>query len=661
MINRINELREMLNKYAQAYYKDDNPQVSDFDYDVLYNELLDLEKRYPEYYDPNSITQRVGGEVLDAFVKVKHPNAMYSLGNAYNLEDLKAFQQRVENEVGKCFYCAELKIDGLAISLHYKDGVLIQALTRGDGEVGENVTNNVKTIRSLPLIIDEKRNIEIRGEVFLSKSQLLKINKKRLLEGLEKFANCRNAAAGSIRQLDSKVAASRSLDGYWYQVVNPLDLSLKLHSESLEYLNELGFKTNKLRLVSKDMDEIFKFIMDVESKRSELDYDIDGVVVKVDSLIAQEQLGHTIKVPKWAIAYKFKAEEVESELLEIFLTVGRTGKVTPNARLKNVFVGGTNVGFAQLHNEDYINDKDIRVGDTVIVRKAGDIIPEVYAIVKDKRKADSIKWKFPKRCPNCDSELHRLMGESDTYCFNPDCSARVVESIVHFASRDCLNIDGFGEQTVKNFYEIGWIKKIEDIFHLENFKEEIINTKGYGKKSYQRMIDGVEEAKKQPFEKLLCGLGIRHIGEKASRLLANTFIDIDNLMKASVEDIANIYEMGEAKALSVNYFFKDSKNQELIEELRLVGCNLKSEVKEIKKSYFTGKKIVLTGTLTTMSRKNAEKLIIEFGGKCTSSVSRETDLVIYGESAGSKLAKAEALGVKCINEIEFNGILDGGK
>jgi len=654
---RIEELRKLLSDYAKAYYSDDKPLVTDQQYDELYNELLALEKQYPEYNDENSITQRVGGEVLEGFEKVKHPFSLYSLANAYNYQELLSYDERVKNSVGNSEYCVELKIDGLSISLHYLDGKLNMALTRGDGEIGENVTNNVKTIRTLPLVIEDKRALEVRGEVYLSKKQLQIINEERETEGLEPFVNCRNAAAGSIRQLDSRIAASRKLDGFWYQIPQALQLGFKKHSDSLDWLDDLGFVTNQKRVICKDISEVQSFIEQIELIRHDLPYDIDGIVIKVNSLLAQEELGYTIKVPKWAIAYKFRAEEVQSVIEDIFVTVGRTGKVTPNAKLTRVFVGGTNVSAAQLHNEDYIRDKDIRIGDTVVIKKAGEIIPEVVQVVIEQRKVNSEIYKFPENCPNCNSVLHRLKDESDIYCFNPDCSARVVESIIHFASRNCLNIEGFADKTVEQLYNLGWLKKIEDLFHLDRFKEKIIATNGFGAKSYGKMIESIEKAKKQPLEKLLFGLGIRHIGEKASQILVREFGSLENIMKAEVKDIAAIYDMGEVKAMSIYYFFKDEKNLLLIEELKSVGFNMSQELKEVKPSFFNNKKVVLTGSLTQYSRLQAQEILRALGATAISAVSKETDIVIYGEAAGSKLVKAQQLGVKCMSETEFMELL----
>lgn len=657
MKQRIVELRKLLNEYSYAYYTADNSLVSDAQYDILYNELLALERQYPEYHDPNSITQKVGGEVLAAFEKVKHPNAMYSLGNCYNYEDLLAFDTRVVNEVGVVSYCVELKIDGVAMSLLYRNGLLYQALTRGDGEFGENVTSNVKTIKALPLAITNNNDIEIRGEVYLSKKQLEKINSQRKQESLELLLNCRNAASGSVRQLDSKVAAKRNLSAFWYQVIAAESLEFTAHSETLNWLDSLGFVTNSLRKVCINIQEVWDFILNISEQRFLLGYDIDGVVVKVDSLEAQMQLGYTIKVPKWATAYKFPAQVVESIIEDIFVTVGRTGKVTPNAKLRSVFVGGTNVAAAQLHNQDYIASKDLRIGDTVLVRKAGDIIPEVYKVVLEYRTDAAKVWEFPKNCPDCNSELHRLAGESDHFCFNPDCPARVMESIIHFCSRDCLNIDGFGEKTIQHFYHLGWLTKIEDLLSIETHQQDIIDTKGYGEKSYQRIISGLTAAKLLPFDKVLNGLGIRHIGEKASKILAKEFGGIDNLMAANVEQIANIYDMGGVKAASIKFFLDDEKNGKLIQKLKAAGFIMHSEKQEVSQSYFSNMRIVLTGTSTKLQRQQAQTILEKLGANCSGSVSKETSLVIFGDKAGSKLVKAQQLGVKCIDEVEFLQLL----
>ncbi len=657
MRERIEELRNLLDKYARAYYSEDQPLITDQEYDLLYNELVALELQYPEYYDPNSITQRVGGEVLAAFAKVRHPRPLYSLGNAYSYEDLVNFDQRVQSFQQDFQYCVELKIDGLAIALHYNHGKLQQALTRGDGEVGENVTANVKTIRTLPWKIAEEREIEIRGEVYLSKKQLEIINAQRSQENQEIFMNCRNAAAGTIRQLDSKIAAARKLDAFWYQVPQARDLGFVLHSEALNWLDELGFVTNKQRHLCKNIAEVWQLIREFEVSKKNFEYDIDGVVVKVDNLSLQEELGYTIKVPRWAIAYKFKAEEVESVIEDIVITVGRTGKITPNARMKPVLLAGTTVANAQLHNEDYIANKDIRIGDTVLVRKAGEIIPEVVNVVLAKRKSDSVVYRFPTICPHCGSSLYRLSGESDRYCFNTDCPARVVESLIHFASRNCLNIAAFGEKTVAQFYHNGWLRNIADIFHLERFAQEIIASKGFGAKSYTKIKEAVEKAKTQSLEKLLFGLGIRHIGEKAAQILVKEFGSMDNIMAAEIEQIAAIFDMGEVRAQSVYYFFRDEKNVKLINELKTAGFKMQGEDRELRTSYFNNKKVVLTGSLELFTRQQATELLRWLGAQSNSSVSKETDVVIYGEAAGSKLVKAQQLGVKCMSENEFMELL----
>ncbi|MFV0255670.1 MAG: NAD-dependent DNA ligase LigA [Erysipelotrichaceae bacterium] len=657
MKDRIIALRETLNKYALAYYSDDQPLISDAEYDDLYNELLLLEQKYPEYYDANSITQKVGGIVSSGFEKFEHINNMYSLANAYSLADLMAFDQRIQKEVGEVEYCVELKIDGLAMCLHYQQGELLRAVTRGDGTIGECVTNNVKTIKSLPLVIAEDKTLEIRGEVYLSKKQLIKINQERASNNQELFVNCRNAAAGSIRQLDSTVAASRNLSAFWYQLITD-KTELSTHSERLDYLDKLGFKTNSERKIIKNIQEVYDYVLAIEKNRNNYEYDIDGVVIKVNNIKQQNKLGFTIKVPKWAIAYKFKAEEVETIVEDIFISVGRTGKATPNAKLKPVFVGGSNVSYAQLHNEDYVNAKDIRIGDSVIVRKAGDIIPELKEVILSKRSQGSIKWEFDKLCPECESKLIRLDGESDTFCFNNDCPARVVESIVHFTSRDCLNIDGFGEKTVRQLYELGWLKKIEDLFYLSRYQEEIIKTKGFGQKSYNKMIVGLENAKKQSLDKLINALGIRHIGAKASKVLANSFSNLSELMIADENTLASISDMGVVKAKSLRYYFQDPKNQLLIKEIIKYGFNTKGITTKVIDSIFANKRVVVTGTLSNYSRKNIEELLSSLGADVTSSVSKNTDYVIFGASAGSKLAKANQLNVKTISEEEFMILLE---
>ncbi|MGB4984600.1 MAG: NAD-dependent DNA ligase LigA [Erysipelotrichaceae bacterium] len=657
MENRIKELRKLLNEYAYQYYVLDNATISDYDYDQLYHELEQLELQYPQFDDDNSITKKVGGKVLDSFNKITHNQVMLSLGNAFSYEDLLAFDQRVVSEVGKVQYMVEVKIDGLAMSVTYKNGKFVQGVTRGDGLVGEDVSSNVKTIRSLPLEISFVKDLEIRGEVFMAKSTLQKINDQRETLGLDLFMNCRNAAAGSIRQLDSKVAASRNLDAFWYYVPQGEELGFTKHSDSLNYLDELGFKTNNLRKLCNSIEEVYEYIQYMDIHRDELSYDIDGMVIKVDDLEKQKLLGNTIKVPKWAIAYKFKAQEVESEILDIFLSVGRTGKITPNAQLKSVLISGSNVSFAQLHNEDYIRNKDIRIKDKVLVRKAGEIIPEVYQVILEKRPNDAIIYDFPKSCPSCGSPIYRLEDESDYYCINTDCPSRIIGSIVHFSSKECFDIDSLGERTITILLENGWVKSIEDLFTLDKFKEQIIEFPGFGLKSYQKIIDGIEDSKKKSLESLIYSLGIRHIGKKASLLLAKHFLDLFSLMTSSFEQLSEIKDIGDISAKSIINYFTDDKNKRLVQCLIDVGYNTLYLGKSDENTIFSNKVVVLTGTLVNYNRKELTDLLQSLGANVTSSVSKKTDMVIFGAESGSKLEKATKLGVKCINEDQLLELL----
>lgn len=653
MLERVKELRRLLDQYSLEYYTYDKPSVPDSEYDRLYNELKDLEEKHPEWYDPNSITQRVGGKVLDAFNKITHKRQMLSLGNAYNYEDLKAFEQRVVDAVGPVDFEVELKIDGLAMSLTYINGTFVQAVTRGDGIVGEDVSNNVRTIRNIPMHIDLQDEIEIRGEIYMPKSSFERVNEERRLNGEEEFANPRNAAAGSIRQLDSSVAASRGLDGFWYHVCEA-NKWVNTHSASLEMLDRFGFKTNPLRKVFSNMDDVWQYILEMTEKRNRLPYEIDGMVIKVDSLSAQEELGTTIKVPKWAIAYKFPAEEVLTTLEDIFVTVGRTGKITPNAKLTPVRIAGTSVSYAQLHNEDMIANKDIRIGDTVVVRKAGDIIPEVVRSLPERRDGSQVPFAFPKVCPICGSSLYRFDGESDHYCMNTECGARIVESIAHFASRDAMNIDGLGVKKVEALNKAGILSKVEDIYDLKYEEEKVLAIDKMGKLSFDNLVTAIENSKSNPLEKLLYGLGIRHVGEKAAKVLSQQFGSMDQLMHASKEDFMAIKDIGEATADALLVFFKDEHNQKMIERLKLHGVRMDTDVVDIQESLFTGKTVVLTGSLQLYTRSEATSLLESLGAKVSGSVSKKTDLVIYGESAGSKLEKARSLNVAVMSEEEFN-------
>ena len=650
---RILALRKQLDTYAYEYYVLDQPSVPDAEYDQAYQELLKLEDTYPQYRDPNSITQRVGGVVLDAFTKVTHKQQMLSLSNAFNLEDLQAFDERVRSIVPKVSYVVELKMDGLAISLHYHDGRFVQAVTRGDGFVGEDVTNNVRTIASIPMHIERMGDVEVRGEVFMPKKSFAELNAQREKNGEDVFANPRNAAAGSIRQLDSKIAASRKLDAFLYYYEDALGAGIQTHEEALETMEQLHIKVNPLRRVCNSMDEVWSFIQKMSEQRNDLPYEIDGMVIKVNELTAWEQLGTTVKAPRYAIAYKFPAEEVVTKLLDIVLTVGRTGRITPNAVLAPVRVAGTSVSAAQLHNEDMIKEKDIRIQDDVVVRKAGDIIPEVVRPLLDRRNGTQARYVFPKECPVCGSALVRLSDEAAHYCINQDCPARVVESIIHFASRDAMDIDTLGDKKVEFVHKEGLLNTIEDIYHLKDHKETILQMEGFKERSYQKLIDAIEASKQNPLEDLVYGLGIRQVGKKAAKVLAKHFLTMEKLMAASEEELVAIKDIGDITAQSIVAFFREPKNVELIDHLRGFGLRMDSEEEIIQESMFTGKTVVLTGSLQQMTRNEAKELLESLGANVSGSVSKKTDLVIYGEAAGSKLTKAQSLGVATMDEATF--------
>ena len=658
---RILELRSILDRLAYEYYVLDQPSKSDQEYDRYYQELVALEDEFPQYRDPNSITQRVGGVVLDAFTKVEHKRTMLSLGNAFNLEDLHAFDERVREVVPNARYVVELKIDGLAMSLIYRDGRFVQALTRGDGVVCEDVTHNVKTIPSIPMHIPLQGEVEVRGEVYMPNASFQMLNEEREKNGEELFANPRNAAAGSIRQLDSSVAAKRKLDAFWYYFVNAQEYDIHSHEEALQKMSEMHLRVNPLRKVCERIDEVWQFIEEITEQRNDLPYAIDGMVIKVDDLDAQNRLGSTVKVPRWAIAYKFPAEEVITKLLDIVVTVGRTGRITPNAVLEPVRVAGTTVSAAQLHNEDMIKEKDIRIHDDVVVRKAGDIIPEVVRPLLERRNDTQAVYHFPTHCPICGSELVRFPEEAAHYCINQDCPARVVESMIHFASRDAMDIDTLGDKKVEFFHKQGFLNTIEDIYCLKEHRQELIDLEGFKEKSVDKLLDAIEDSKQNPLEDLIYGLGIRQVGKKAAKVLAKHFLSMDALMAANEEELVAIKDIGQITAESITAFFHEPKNMELIAHLKGYGLRMDTEAEQIQESSFSGKTIVLTGTLTQMTRNDAKALLESLGANVSGSVSKKTDLVIYGEAAGSKLTKANSLGVMTMDEDTFMKEVNGNE
>ena len=646
---RMDELIDILNQANYDYYVNDNPKITDQEFDKYLRELEELEEKYPELKKDDSPTNRVGGEVIDSFKKVNHTIPMLSLSDVFSEEELISFDERIKKEGINPKYVCELKIDGLSVSLHYEDGKLTKAATRGDGVVGEDITHNVKTIKTIPLKLKEKITIEVRGEIYMAKETLKKLNEERAKNNQPLLANCRNAAAGSIRQLDSKIAAKRSLDSFIYHLPNPLDFDIHTHMEALEFMKKLGFKTNPNNRLVNNIDEVLDFIREQGEKRSSLSYDIDGVVIKLNSIDDQQKLGFTAKYPKWATAYKFPAEEVLTRLKDIIFTVGRTGQITPNAVLEPVIVAGSTVSRATLHNEDNVKDKDLKIGDIVSIRKAGDVIPEVIERKLERRTGNEKDFVMIDTCPMCNTKLVKIKDQASYYCPNLDCPARKVESLIHFASRDAMNIEGLGDRIIEDFYNFGYIKTIPDIYHLSKYKEELKRLEGFGEKSIENMLDAIESSKNMPLEKLIFGLGIKNVGSKTAKILALNYKTMDKLQKATVEELTNIKDVGEIIAKSVVEYLENNKN--LIEKLKELGLNMKTDLSVTdEKTIFSGKTVVVTGSLENYSREEIKDLIERLGGVATSSVSKKTDLVIVGDSPGSKYDKAKELDIEIWNE-----------
>lgn len=654
---RVEELNNLLHQYGHAYYSLDKPLTSDAIYDQYMQELLSIEAENPDLIYPDSPSQRVGGEILKGFGKVVHEFPMLSLSNAFNEEDLREFDRRVKAAAGHdVSYICELKIDGLAISLRYVDGKFVQGSTRGDGTVGEDITASLKTIRTIPLRLKESVAIEVRGEAYMPKQSFVKLNAMRDEAGDEPFANPRNAAAGSLRQLDPKIAASRNLAIFVYGIGGDGSLfGQDSHSDSLDYLAALGFETNKERKRCATIEEVIDYVGEWGESRSALDYEIDGIVVKVDNFEDQEQLGFTAKSPKWATAYKFPAEEVVTTLLDIELSVGRTGVVTPTAILEPVLVAGSTVGRASLHNEDLIKEKDVRIGDTVIIRKAGDIIPEVVAAIVEKRTGDEVPFEMPTNCPVCDSALVRIEEEIAIRCVNPQCPAQMKEAIIHFVSRNAMNIEGIGERVVDLLYKADLVHDVSDLYTLT--REQLIELERMGEKSVSNLLTAIEASKENSLEKMLFGLGIRHVGEKAAAILAEEFGTLADLMVADAERLVTIHEIGDKVADSITTYFSNEKVLEVLRKLEAYGLNTAYKGRRRQDvptdGLFSGKTVVLTGKLSILTRGEAKEKIEAFGGKVSGSVSKKTDLVIAGEDAGSKLAKAEELEITVWNEAEL--------
>ncbi len=652
---RIEEISSQLNHYGYEYYVLDKPSVPDAEYDQLMQELLELEEQFPQLKTADSPSVRVGGTVLDVFEKVEHRTPMLSLGNAFNEQDLKDFDRRIRQAVGDDFsYVCELKIDGLAVSLRYEDGLFIQGATRGDGTIGEDITANIKTIKSVPLRLREIVSMEVRGEAYMPKRSFEALNQARAERGEELFANPRNAAAGSLRQLDPKIAASRRLDVFLYGIGNISENSgIDSHSEGLDYLDRLGFKTNQERRKCSSIDEVIDYVNSWVEKRPHLAYEIDGIVIKVNSYAHQAALGTTAKSPRWAIAFKFPAEEVVTTLLDIELSVGRTGVITPTAILEPVKVAGTTVQRASLHNEDLIREKDIKLGDKVVVKKAGDIIPEVVNVLADQRTGEEVEFHMPTHCPECESELVRLEGEVALRCINPKCPAQLREGLIHFVSRVAMNIEGLGEKVISQLFLEKLIEDVADIYKLT--REQLLALERMGEKSATNLIKAIENSKENSLEKLLFGLGIRHVGAKAAKTLAQQFGTMDKLAQASKDDLLAINEIGDKMADSIVAYFEKEEAVELINELAAAGVNMEYKgarpvAADESDSIFAGKTVVLTGKLEQLSRNEAKDKIEALGGNVAGSVSKKTHLVIAGEDAGSKLTKAQELGIEVWDE-----------
>ncbi|SMQ61477.1 DNA ligase (NAD+) [Bacillus sp. OV166] len=652
---RITEISSLLNHYGYEYYVLDKPSVPDAEYDKLMHELLELEEKFPQLKTADSPSLRVGGTVLDLFEKVEHRSPMLSLGNAFNEQDLRDFDRRIRQAVGDDIsYVCELKIDGLAVSLRYEDGLFAQGATRGDGTIGEDITANIKTIKSVPLRLRENVSLEVRGEAYMPKRSFEALNQTREERGEELFANPRNAAAGSLRQLDPKIAASRRLDVFLYGIGNISESSeIESHSEGLDYLDRLGFKTNHERNKCASVDEVIEYVNSWVEKRPHLPYEIDGIVIKVDSYAHQAALGTTAKSPRWAIAYKFPAEEVVTTLLDIELSVGRTGVITPTAILEPVKVAGTTVQRASLHNEDLIREKDIKLGDKVVIKKAGDIIPEVVNVLADQRTGEEVEFHMPTHCPECESELVRFEGEVALRCINPKCPAQLREGLIHFVSRVAMNIEGLGEKVISQLFAEKLIADVADIYKLT--REQLLALERMGEKSATNLIKAIEISKDNSLEKLLFGLGIRHVGAKAAKTLAQQFGTMDKLAAATKEDLIAVNEIGDKMADSIVAFFEKEEAVELINELIAAGVNMEYKGSrpvsaENSDSIFAGKTVVLTGKLERLSRNEAKDKIEALGGNVAGSVSKKTHLVIAGVEAGSKLTKAQELGIEVWDE-----------
>ena len=654
---RVEELTKILNDANYNYYVMDNPTITDQEYDKYLRELINIEQEYPELADPASPTNRVGGEVIDKFNKIVHEKPMLSLANVFNEEEIRDFDAKIKKDGYNPEYVCEYKIDGLSVALIYENGKLVRGVTRGDGVTGEDITHNVKTIKAIPLTLPRNIDIEVRGEIFMNKSTLEKLNKEREKKGFPLLQNVRNAAAGSIRQLDSRITAKRELDNFIYYLPEPEKYGIKTHLEALEFMKSLGFKVNPANRLVKDIDGILNFIQEVTEKRGSLPYEIDGVVIKVNDIDMQEKLGYTAKYPKWATAYKFPATEVLTKLKDIIFTVGRTGRVTPNAVLEPVIVMGSTIRRATLHNEEYVKAKNLMIGDTVSIRKAGDVIPEVVEAKFERRTGAEKPFVMTHECPMCHSELIKIDNQADYYCKNPECPKRNIESIIHYVSRDALNIEGLGEEIVEELYNLGFVRNIIDLYSIKDKKKAIMEFDGYGEKSLNKIVDNIEESKNSSLERVLYGLGIKEIGTKTAKLLASEFSTMDMLMQATEEELESIRDIGTVTAKSVVEYF--ATHQDLINELKSLGVNMTYKGKIAgTNDLVTDKRFVITGTITGISRKEIKEKLESYNAKVSESVSKNTDVVIVGANPGSKYQDALNLGITIWDEAKTLEVLN---
>ena len=657
LAKRVEELTHILNEANYNYYVNDNPTITDQEYDKYLRELINIETEHPELADPNSPTKRVGGQVIDKFNKIVHARPMLSLANVFNEDEIRDFDAKIKKEGYTPEYVCEYKIDGLSVALIYEQGKLVRGVTRGDGVTGEDITHNVKTIKSIPLTLPRPIDIEVRGEIFMNKSTLKKLNEQREKDGQPLLQNVRNAAAGSIRQLDSRVTAKRELDNFIYYLPEPEKYGIKTHLEALEFMKSLGFKVNPANRLVSDITGILDFIDEITEKRNKLPYEIDGVVIKVNNIAMQEKLGYTAKYPKWATAYKFPAEEVLTKLTDIIFTVGRTGRVTPNAVLEPVIVMGSTIRRATLHNEDYVLSKHLMIGDTVAIRKAGDVIPEVVEAKFERRTGKEIPFQMIRECPMCHSKLEKIAGQADYYCKNPECPKRNIESIIHYVSRDAMNIEGLGDEIVEELYNLGFVKSITDLYSLEDKKKAIMEFDGYGEKSLNKIIENIENSKNNSLERLLYGLGIKEIGTKTAKLLASEFSTMDMLISATREELESIRDIGSITGKSVVEYFATHKD--LIEELKHIGINMtyKGRIAGTNE-LVTDKKFVITGTITGWGRNEIKDKLESFNAKVSGSVSKNTDIVIVGANPGSKYQDALNLGITIWDETKTLEVLN---